>query len=73
MDLSWHALTSMVQVKTLYHTEKQGLGYLWLSKEFQTHPLGFENLSCIHYFSIATDEDLCSAGAYLGFGDRGGL
>ena len=24
--------------KTLYHTEKQGFGYLWLSKKFQTHP-----------------------------------
>jgi len=24
--------------KTLYHTEKQGLGYPWLSKKFQTHP-----------------------------------
>jgi len=24
--------------KTLYHTEKQGFGYPWLSKNFQTHP-----------------------------------
>ena len=22
----------------LYHTEKQGFGYLWFSKKFQTHP-----------------------------------
>ena len=28
----------MLQVKTLYHTEKQGFGYPWLSKKFQTHP-----------------------------------
>ena len=27
MDLSWHALNSMLEVKTLYHTEKQGFGY----------------------------------------------
>jgi len=33
MDLSWHALNSMLQVKTLYHTEKQGFGYPWLSKK----------------------------------------
>jgi len=26
MDLSWHAVKSMIQVKTLYHTEKQGFG-----------------------------------------------
>jgi len=30
MDLSWHALNSMLQVETLYRTEKQGFGYLWL-------------------------------------------
>jgi len=39
MNLSWHALNSMIEVKTLYHTEKQGFGYLWLAKTFQTHPL----------------------------------
>jgi len=39
MDLSWHALNSMIQVKTLYHTQKQGFGYRSLSKKFQTHPL----------------------------------
>ena len=38
MDLSWHALNSMLQAKTLYHTEKQGFGYPWLSKKCQTHP-----------------------------------
>ena len=38
MDLSWHALNFMLQVKTLYHPEKQGFGYPWLSKKFQTHP-----------------------------------
>ena len=39
MDLSWHALNSKLQAKTtLYHTEKQGFGYPWLSKKFQTHP-----------------------------------
>ena len=38
MDLSWHALNSMLQFKTLYYAEKQGFGYLWLSKKFQTHP-----------------------------------
>ena len=27
MDLSWYALTSLLQVKTLQHTEKQGFGY----------------------------------------------
>ena len=32
------ALNSMLQVKTLYYTEKQGFGYPWLSKKFQTHP-----------------------------------
>jgi len=30
MDLPWHASNSMIQVKTLYHIEKQ---------RFQTHPL----------------------------------
>jgi len=40
MDLSWHALNSMIQAKTLYHTEKQGFGNPWLSKpKFQTHAL----------------------------------
>ena len=38
MDLSWHALNSMLQVKILYHTEKQRFGYLWLSKKIQTYP-----------------------------------
>ena len=38
MDLSWHALNSMLRVKTPYHTEKQGFGYPWLWKKFQTHP-----------------------------------
>jgi len=29
----------MLQVKSPYHTAKQGFGYLWLSKKrFQTHP-----------------------------------
>jgi len=38
MDLPWHALNSMLQAKTLYHTEKQGFGYPWLSKKFpHTH------------------------------------
>jgi len=27
MGLSWHALNSMLQVKTLCYTEKQGFGY----------------------------------------------
>jgi len=27
MDLSWHTLNSVLQVKTLHHTEKQGFGY----------------------------------------------
>jgi len=27
----------MLQVKTIYHTEKHGFGYLWLSK-IPTHP-----------------------------------
>jgi len=30
MDFSRYALNSMLQAKTLYHTEKQGFGYLWL-------------------------------------------
>ena len=38
MDFTSHALNSMLQVKTLYCTEKQGFGYPWLSKKFQTHP-----------------------------------
>jgi len=38
MDLLWHALNSKLQAKTLYHTQKQGLGYPWLKKKFQTHP-----------------------------------
>jgi len=38
MDLSQHALNSMLQVKTLYHTEKQGFGYPWLSKEIPETP-----------------------------------
>ena len=33
MDLSWHALNSTLQAKTLYHTEEQGFGYPWLSKK----------------------------------------
>jgi len=33
MDLSWLALNSMLQAKALYHTEKQVIGYLWLSKK----------------------------------------
>jgi len=37
MGLSWHALNSALQVTTLYHTEKQGLGYLWLSKIISRH------------------------------------
>jgi len=39
MDLPWHALNSMIQVKTHCHIEEQGFGYLWLSKKSQTHPL----------------------------------
>ena len=38
MDLSWHALNSMLQAKTLYHTEKQGFGYLCLSKKILDTP-----------------------------------
>jgi len=38
MDLSRHALNSMLQAKTLYHTEKQGFGYPWLSKEIPETP-----------------------------------
>jgi len=38
MDLLWHALNSTLEAKTFYHTEKQGFGYLWLSRKFQTHP-----------------------------------
>ena len=33
-----HALNSELQAKTVYHTEKQGFGYLWLSKKFKTRP-----------------------------------
>ena len=33
-----HALNSILQVKTLYHTEKQGFGYLGFQKKFKTHP-----------------------------------
>ena len=38
MDLSWHALNSTLQAKTLYHTEKQGFGYPWLSKKIPDTP-----------------------------------
>ena len=38
MDLSWHALNSMLQVKTLYHTKNQGFGYPGFQKRFQMHP-----------------------------------
>jgi len=38
MDLSWHA--TLMHVKTLYYTEKQGFGNPWLSKpKFQTHAI----------------------------------
>ena len=37
MDLSWHALNSTLKAKTLYHTEKQGLGYPWLSEKNSRH------------------------------------
>ena len=33
MDLLWHALNTKPQAKALYHTEKQGFGYPWLSKK----------------------------------------
>ena len=48
MDLSWHALNSKLQAKTLYHTEKQGFGFLYLSKNSRhTHqnPLKLSPLS----------------------------
>jgi len=32
MDLSWHALNSMLQAKTLYHTEK---ARIWLPVAFK--------------------------------------
>jgi len=38
VDLSWHALHSTREVKTLCHTEKQGFGSLWLSKKFHFKP-----------------------------------
>ena len=38
MDLSWHALNSMLQVKTLYHPENQEFGYPGFQKKFQMHP-----------------------------------
>jgi len=38
MDLSHHALKSMLQVKTLYYTEKQEFGYTWLSKNIPDTP-----------------------------------
>ena len=37
MDLSWYALNSMILVKNLYHTEKQGFGYPWPSKKNSRH------------------------------------
>jgi len=33
MDLSWNELNFMLQVKTLYHIERQGFGYPWFSKK----------------------------------------
>jgi len=38
MDLSWHALNSEPQAEPLDHTEKQGFGYLWLSKKIPDTP-----------------------------------
>jgi len=38
MDVSWHVLNSMLQVKTLYHTEKQAFGYPCLSKQIPDTP-----------------------------------
>ena len=37
MDLSWHAVNSSLQAKTLYHTGKQGFGYPCLSKKNSRH------------------------------------
>jgi len=37
MDLSWHALNSTLQAK-LHHTEKQGFGYPWISKNIPDTP-----------------------------------
>jgi len=38
MDLSWHALNIKPQAKALYHTEKQGFAYPWLSKKIPDTP-----------------------------------
>ena len=39
MDLSWHALIALyVTGPTVYHTEKQGFGYSWLSKKIPDAP-----------------------------------
>jgi len=37
MDLSWHALNSVQQVKNLYHTEKQGLATRGFQKKNSRH------------------------------------
>ena len=61
MDLSWHALNSMLQVKTLYHTEKQEFGYPWLSKKISRHtPQKPAELSPV---SESQPTPLCSSGA----------
>jgi len=39
MNLLWHAVNSMLQVKTLCHTEKEGFGYRWFSKKVQNDKL----------------------------------
>jgi len=37
MDLPWHVLTSLLQVKTVYHSEKQGFSYSGFQKKNSRH------------------------------------
>jgi len=38
MDLSWHALNLMLQVKILYHNKSKDLATCGFPKNFQIHP-----------------------------------
>jgi len=51
MDLSWSALNSMLQVKTLYHTEKQEFSYPWLSKKLSRQT---PHKTCVEKFLQST-------------------
>jgi len=51
MDLSWHALRSRTQVRTHCHAEKQGFGYLWLSRKIPHTPTEAEGFRKVNISS----------------------